>query len=125
MIKVQDATPTAVLKVYRFMDRHSGGDQKTDYAYIYIDAYSEREAVEIFETETGRDPYDITCSCCGQYFNISEEVNIQQATGFDRHCLYTEEHGYVESASVHYDRFTPLSDYLEQPDVLYVRKPNT
>lgn len=55
----------------RFMDMYSGGSQKCGADYILIEA-KEEEAVEVFEKRFDRNPFDITCECCGPDFYVSE-----------------------------------------------------
>lgn len=57
---------------YRFFDMGSGGYDKTEFSNIYIEAFCEDYAVKIFENKFGISPYNITCSCCGEDFSISE-----------------------------------------------------
>lgn len=74
----------------RFFDMNSGGEQKLDWEYIYIEA-PEREAKEVFERIFCRDPENITCQCCGQDYSISEiseEIDLQQGTTYERGCEF-------------------------------------
>ncbi len=73
----------------RFMDMHSGGNQKLNWAFIYIEA-PEEKAVEVLENKYGIDPYNTTCKCCGQDYSIGEEIDLKQATGFERNAPHTE-----------------------------------
>jgi hypothetical protein len=69
----------------RFMDMHSGGDAKTAWNKIYIEA-PEELAIEVFKSRFGRDPYHTTCTCCGEDFSISSKESFEQISGHDRGC---------------------------------------
>lgn len=60
----------------QFNDMHSGGGRKLDYEHIFIEA-EEEKAVELFERIFRRDPYNVTCLCCGQDYSIDEKEEIQ------------------------------------------------
>lgn len=55
----------------KFYDLHSGGGQKLDYSEFYIEA-DEPTARAIFEERFGRDPDNVTCSCCGSDYSVYE-----------------------------------------------------
>ena len=55
----------------KFFDMNSGGSEKTDWTTIYIEL-PEDEATEYFEKRFGRDPHNVTCSCCGSDFIVYE-----------------------------------------------------
>jgi len=82
------------MTVTQFKDMHSGGGTKTPYENIYIEA-SESDAIDFFKSWFGRDPYRITCSCCGQDFSVKSYDSLQQATGYNRNCEY-EDGRYIE-----------------------------
>ncbi len=68
----------------RFMDMHSGGDNKIeDLEYIYLEM-SRKDAERVFEELFGQDPYEIACSCCGQNFSVSEYSSLEEATRYER-----------------------------------------
>ena len=71
----------------RFMDMHSGGGQKEDWAKIYI-AAPEDEAIIIFYNRFGHSPKRVSCTCCGEDYSISEHENLAQLTGYDRNCRH-------------------------------------
>ena len=97
----------------QFMDMHSGGRQKLDWAYIYIEA-KEEDAAKVFMHRFGRNPNNITCSCCGEDYSFYEQGDeLQQASGFERHCLYEgKERGYIE-VSDKYRKLIPFEEWLE------------
>lgn len=95
----------------RFMDMHTGGRQKLDWAFIYIEA-KEDDAAKVFQHRFGRNPNNITCSCCGEDFSFYEHnEDLQQASGFDRHCLFDGER-YIE-VSDKYRKLIPFEEWLE------------
>ena len=55
----------------KFSDMYSGGSCKTKYNDIYIEL-PEYETKQYFENEFGRDPYNVTCNCCGNDFVVYE-----------------------------------------------------
>jgi hypothetical protein len=71
----------------RFMDMHSGGGQKLDWAYIFIEA-PEEEAKKVFYALFGRNPEKVTCTCCGEDYSITEEETLEQGTAYERNCEY-------------------------------------
>lgn len=70
-----------------FMDMHSGGGQKLDWAHIFIEA-AEADAKVIFYNRFKRNPERVTCTCCGEDYSISEYADLAQATAFERGCDY-------------------------------------
>lgn len=93
----------------RFMDMYSGGGCKTEYEYIYIEADSEEEGIDIFKDKFYQDPYDIGCECCGQNFSVSEYKTLQDATMYERQTYSPKRH-------------IPLEEYVKQSGVLVIRK---
>lgn len=55
----------------KFFDMSSGGSEKLDAGVIWIEA-SEDEAIPIFEQIFDRDPYNVTCACCGSDYSVYE-----------------------------------------------------
>lgn len=98
----------------RFMDMHSGGRQKLDWAFIYIEA-KEDDAAKVFMHRFGRNPNNITCSCCGEDYSFYEHgEDLQQASGFDRHCKYEgKQVGYIEVPDNTYQKLIPFEEWLE------------
>ena len=71
-----------------FWDMHSGGYKKLKWGHIFIEA-DEEEAVAAFSEFFNRDPYYITCGCCGQDYDICESnESLEQITAYQRHCAY-------------------------------------
>ena len=55
----------------KFYDTSSGGREKLGACTIWIEA-GEDEATVLFEQMFGRDPHNVTCSCCGPDYSVSE-----------------------------------------------------
>jgi len=89
----------------RFMDMHSGGDQKLAWDYIYIEA-PKQEAISVFELLFGRNPNNVTCNCCGDDYSITEDETLEQATEYNRKPYHSEE--------------ISLSEYMKDPTVCFV-----
>lgn len=104
----------------RYMDMHSGGDLKLDWKSIYIEA-PEDEADIIFEQLFDRDPYNITCLCCGPDYEVNERDSLAQATGFERNCLYVDGK-YYERKGDSYREYYTLDEYKKQTDILILTK---
>jgi hypothetical protein len=68
-----------------FWDMSSGGRQKLDWHYIFIEL-PEKEALSFFALRFGRDPYNVTCDCCGQDYSVHQYPTLLQATGYHRGC---------------------------------------
>jgi hypothetical protein len=94
----------------KFWDMHSGGSQKEEQQFIFIEA-SEDEAKAIFYNRFGHNPERVTCTCCGDDYSISEDESLEQITAYHRNCAYGE-NGYLEYQNTEY----PLGNYqtLEQ-----------
>jgi len=56
----------------RFFDLSSGGGNKVGPDVIWIEA-PEEKAVELFEAIFGRNPYNVTCECCGSDYAVYED----------------------------------------------------
>jgi len=54
-----------------FFDMHSGGIQKTEWPVIHIEL-SLSDAVSYFESKFDISPYNVTCLCCGEDYDIEE-----------------------------------------------------
>lgn len=108
----------------QFLDMHSGGPQKEDWARIYIEA-PETEAKVIFYNRFGHNPERVSCTCCGDDYSISEEPTLAEATAYHRGCAYDNEaKAYVEvekSGYKEYGRLLTVQEYVEQPEVLVIR----
>lgn len=86
----------------QFHDMHSGGGQKLEWGRIFIEA-PEAEARSIFYGRFGRNPDRVTCTCCGADYSISEHLDLERGTAYERNCEWVsdkKEHGgghYLES----------------------------
>jgi len=66
-----------------FFDCYGGGNQKTPYEYIYIESSSEDSAIKIFEKRFRRGPYEISCECCGEDFDVSSHKDLEKLLSAD------------------------------------------
>lgn len=66
----------------RFFDMCSGGGQKEEWGYIYIEAPM-KEAEVIFYNRFGHNPNCVTCTCCGEDYAIDQYETLDEATKFD------------------------------------------
>lgn len=64
----------------RFYDMSSGGSEKLDACTIWIEA-DEDAACGLFESIFGIDPNNVTCSCCGADYSISEYETLEAGDG--------------------------------------------
>lgn len=108
------------LQVFSFMDMHTGGYTKTSYSHLYIEAFSEEEAVDIFINTFGVNPKGSACSCCGDDFSIYSHSDIKQATGYERQCEF-EEDKYIEKPKKGYERVVSIEDFLSRGDITYIK----
>jgi hypothetical protein len=106
----------------QFMDMHSGGGTKeSPYQYIYIEA-PENQATSVFYSRFGHDPNNVTCSCCGEDYSITQSDSLREATAYERGCGY-EGNEYIESARIfgsYTYTYTTLEQYLLQDDILVI-----
>lgn len=104
----------------RFMDMRSGGGQKLDWPYIYIEA-PEAEARVIFYNRFGRNPDRVTCTCCGSDYSNTESDTLEQATAFDRGCAW-EGGVYVERSDPerNYRPYQTLEAYRATSGALFI-----
>ena len=93
---------------YRYMDMHSGGGQKSQWDYVYVEAESRRVADARFTGAIGREPGHVTCRCCGPDYSVSEDETLEEATSYDRGCPYKAH--------------VTLEAYIARSDVLVLRK---
>lgn len=75
-----------------FYDLHSGGFQKLAYQLIVIEA-SKPRAMRLFRRWFGRNPENVTCSCCGEDYSVDECENAEDALEhyFMKHGLEASE----------------------------------
>ena len=112
----------------QFMDMHSGGGQKLDWEYIYIEA-PEKEAEIIFQNKFGRNPHRVTCTCCGDDYSLTESKTLKEATAYERGCEWIKLGGqdggghYVDKPSKKsWHKYETLEEYLRQKGILFVYK---
>jgi hypothetical protein len=63
------------MKWFYVMDMHSGGGRKTAFEMYFIEAADECDARARFSDETGEDPDDVCCDCCGENFSVNGEYD--------------------------------------------------
>ncbi len=107
----------------RLMDMHSGGGQKDNFAYCYIEA-PESEAKLIFFNLFGHNPERVSCTCYGEDYSIDEYETLELATAFERGCEWSDEKKkYLEKPSKKkfkaHDYMT-LDKFKERTDVKIV-----
>ena len=107
----------------KFMDMHSGGGQKEQWAYIYIEA-PEEEAQVIFQNRFGHNPNRVTCTCCGEDYSIDEAPTLEEITAYYRGCDYDmDTRKYVERQATKYNfgrKHVTLEEYLKDEEVLVI-----
>lgn len=69
------------MTVTSFKDGHSGGGTKMAVEVVIIEA-PEDEAVSVFYSRYGRNPYRITCTCCGPDYSVEEWDTLDEAIEF-------------------------------------------
>lgn len=97
----------------RFMDMHSGGRLKTPYTHIYIQEPLD-EALETFKGLFARNPDNVTCKCCGEDFVYEQYSSLEEATAYDRGCVYTKDSYDLTTCQMSVD------EYLKYGKVLLV-----
>ena len=98
----------------RFMDMHSGGGQKEDHAYIYIEA-PEQEAKLVFYNRFGHSPDRVSCTCCGPDYSIDDADTLEMSSAYDRGCKWADG-GYDLSSSK-----ISIEEYESKDSVLVIR----
>lgn len=107
-----------------FWDMNSGGKQKEDFKYCYIQA-KEEKAISIFYSRFGHDPNNVTCSCCGEDYYVSIHRTLSEASGFHRGCAWdSKKEIYVDKPDKgkYSKKYIPLREYRKQEDVLIIPK---
>jgi hypothetical protein len=106
-----------------FWDMYSGGTCKQkSYEKIYIEA-PEHEASVIFYNRFDHSPTRVSCTCCGEDYDITEHDSLRQATAYFRNCKYCDKtESYIEKPNNEYmvRELISLPDYLKQEDVLVI-----
>jgi hypothetical protein len=67
----------------QFWDMSSGGRQKLEWKFIYINA-PEAVAKLVFEKLFGRDPDHVTCDCCGEDYSTSQNETLDKVSKYIR-----------------------------------------
>lgn len=111
-------------KYTRFYDMSSGGRQKLQWSIVYVNL-PETEAIQWFENKFGRNPYNVTCTCCGEDYSISSAETLEELTEFQRNQVI-KNLASQKNPKISYEEYKnitdciPLSEYLEMPNILYV-----
>jgi hypothetical protein len=102
-----------------FNDMHSGGGQKLEWDPIIIEA-PESEACAAFERLFGREPGNTTCDCCGPDYSITESETLEEATAYERGCVWRDG-AYVEDGESGCSKpYQTLDEYRALPHVKIV-----
>lgn len=109
----------------RFMDMYSGSNLKEQWQYIYIELPKDKATV-YFYNRFGHNPERVSCPCCGEDYSISEHETLEQATAYERRCVYNKDNWKYEEKPVDEsyrgDNYTSLADYETSKGVLIIRK---
>ena len=109
------------MKWFQFHDMYTGGFTKTEYKMIYIQAKTEHDAINFFQSKFDTHPYDSACSCCGSDFSINESDCLYQLTAYERGCKYDNDaKQYIESQDSDYRTYSSLDEYVNRQDILVV-----
>jgi hypothetical protein len=125
------------------MDMSSGGTCKVPpFEWIYIEAASAEEAAVVFYSRFGRDPYNVTCDCCGPDYSITSWPTLSEASGYDRKAWFASHKdvtgstvwSYFDSQDQIPEGWTPaarwqgtarvvsVDEYCDRDDVLIIRE---
>lgn len=105
-----------------FWDMHSGGSAKVEpYDKIYIEM-PQAAAESYFEQRFGRDPYEVTCDCCGEDYSVSFAATLDEISAYHRGCAYETGVGYVDRPCYADTTVVPVQEYEARPDVLVIRR---
>jgi len=104
----------------KFWDMASGGSHKEKWDHIYIESVEE-EAKIIFFNRFKHNPNRVSCTCCGEDYDICEYQSLKEATAFDRGCAYDGENKcYLENIESGYKEYQSVEDYLKNENVLII-----
>ena len=107
----------------QFWDMRSGGGNKEQWERIYIEAPEEKAKV-IFYKRFGHNAEEVSCTCCGPDYSISEAPSLDQASAFHRGCAFDKNKDkYVERPDTRYSFSKPyltVEQYVAQPEVLVI-----
>lgn len=104
-----------------FRDMHSGGDIKLPpVAKFYIEAEDEQDGIRIFKLLFKRDPYHVTCNCCGPDYAIDAYDTLEEATAYGRGCKWVARDD--DDPDAHYDLTSgqSMEDFLKRENVRVV-----
>ncbi len=100
-----------------FWDMHSGGGCKQPpYEHIFIEAPRDA-AIKVFYNRFGHNPERVSCTCCGYDYAVEEYDSLQQATAYQRACLFENDRYVEKPGSETYSKYQTLADYIKNDDV--------
>lgn len=105
-----------------FWDMHSGGGNKLPWEKIYIQEIPgiEDSAILKFEQLFNRDPYNVTCRCCGSDYSVDSHPTLREASGHHRNCAYdVEKRTYVERKGS-WGEYIPFEEYIKKPYTIFI-----
>lgn len=107
--------------IVKYFDMSSGGFEKTDFKTIFIEADNTVESDRIFTENFNRDPNNISCTCCGHDYAVSEYPSLANATAVDRMCQMSEDwQSFEEKPSTDEDAeyYSKCKCYMTLPNYL-------
>ena len=102
-----------------FWDMHSGGGSKEQWQHIFIEA-PENEAISIFYSRFGHNPYRVSCTCCGCDYSIDTAESLDQLTGYHRGCDTDKSGKYIEVKDKYNDKLVTLEEYMKDDEVKFI-----
>lgn len=105
----------------QFWDMNSGGGKKLKWSYIYIEAPKE-QAITIFKEMFRRNPYNVTCECCGSDYCVDEYPTLEAATEFHRRGFTLEEYLFLQEDCNKRERFHVIYEKDIDPELLAYSK---
>lgn len=107
----------------KFRDMASGGTRKEKWDIIYIESDNEDESIQIFKNKFGLDPFNVTCSCCGEDYSLTNDDTLELVTAYERNCRYDRNiNSYIEEQGNGYQPYIPLKLYMLLDSVLFIPK---
>lgn len=101
----------------RFWDMRSGGNLKTDFHIIFIEANTYEDAINIFENRFNIDPFNIACDCCDEDFSIDKYDTLELATAYHRGCKFEKEKGWV---MLGFKKYFTLAEFMALPEYCFI-----
>lgn len=106
----------------QFWDMNSGGDRKERWPHIYIECQGIEQAKAIFYHRFGHNPDRVSCTCCGEDYSVTENIDLGQLTGFQHNADWDQKlNRYVERPRMEKYPVLSVEEYEAQEDVLFIR----